>query len=718
MVIQTNFAQFETVTETEDVAYVVGYVSRNGVNVNIRTPIQTPAAASASAAEAVGAAQDAQGHADAASTSAGTANTRAIAAGSSATTAGTAATSAGTSAGAATTAATASSTSATAAEVSNQSAITQAANTAALFPGMQGNFVDLSAAMANGNTGLLNGLLASTKSAELAAANGSKLVRWIQSGANAFGVWVEDKLRQKVNLLDFIPEAERSAILSGSSNFDCAPSLAAAIASIYGGKIDLPKGRFCFNSPTAINKDGLRFNGEGYRTNIVVKHTGDLFVISATLPQFSNMEISIESGDRANGYIGAAAIGPDTYPTYSGGSIFNCVDGGSLGKIKDIRLTGKASINNGVIVRNDGSAAPGWSYRNIVVSGGALWASCWRLTTPGTTSTNATHKFNNVGGTSVIVQDAAIFVDGLIDTLTGVDVAFDCWGGPQLWTRCSAPIARTFFPRWVRLSQSMAEAGTNAGYTGTCFKIDSVLDMQVTGGYAQSCTHALEIGPDVRGIRFTGTIFGLTDAEAVIIQAGSQGVDLDGCTYLNTASKNPNTNASVLVKAGASGWKVRNSRFSHNGDIAATSIPLYHISIEAGASDNYDISGNIANFAAGTAALSNLATGSNFTILQNFGFGVPNIISGFASVFNNSIGANGGITLRGPLIADTGPILIDSSVKAISMGVGTLIAWGTVNPEASVTAPPGSTYHRQSGGAGTSFYVKESGSGNTGWIAK
>lgn len=43
---------------------------------------------------------------------------------------------------------------------------------------------------------------------------------------------------------------------------------------------------------------------------------------------------------------------------------------------------------------------------------------------------------------------------------------------------------------------------------------------------------------------------------------------------------------------------------------------------------------------------------------------------------------------------------------------------GTGSPEGVVTASPGSLYSNKSGGAGTSFYVKESGSGNTGWVAK
>jgi len=43
---------------------------------------------------------------------------------------------------------------------------------------------------------------------------------------------------------------------------------------------------------------------------------------------------------------------------------------------------------------------------------------------------------------------------------------------------------------------------------------------------------------------------------------------------------------------------------------------------------------------------------------------------------------------------------------------------GTGTPESSVTAPVGSLYTRTDGGASTTLYVKESGSGNTGWIAK
>jgi hypothetical protein len=48
------------------------------------------------------------------------------------------------------------------------------------------------------------------------------------------------------------------------------------------------------------------------------------------------------------------------------------------------------------------------------------------------------------------------------------------------------------------------------------------------------------------------------------------------------------------------------------------------------------------------------------------------------------------------------------------------VVWkiGANTPESAVTAPVGSLFTRTNGGANTTLYVKESGSGNTGWVAK
>jgi hypothetical protein len=57
---------------------------------------------------------------------------------------------------------------------------------------------------------------------------------------------------------------------------------------------------------------------------------------------------------------------------------------------------------------------------------------------------------------------------------------------------------------------------------------------------------------------------------------------------------------------------------------------------------------------------------------------------------------------------------------SLFFGLGTVrgIYGGAGTPEGVVTASPGSMYLNQSGGGGTTLYIKESGTGNTGWVAK
>ena len=61
----------------------------------------------------------------------------------------------------------------------------------------------------------------------------------------------------------------------------------------------------------------------------------------------------------------------------------------------------------------------------------------------------------------------------------------------------------------------------------------------------------------------------------------------------------------------------------------------------------------------------------------------------------------------------------DGYVTTVRTGDGTtIVTSGTGTPEGVVTAAIGSMYSDTSGGAGTTLYIKESGTGNTGWVAK
>lgn len=78
----------------------------------------------------------------------------------------------------------------------------------------------------------------------------------------------------------------------------------------------------------------------------------------------------------------------------------------------------------------------------------------------------------------------------------------------------------------------------------------------------------------------------------------------------------------------------------------------------------------------------------------------------------------------------TAPVYIAEDVIAAVTGLGNTpdhdtgiiqsprIVTGTGTPEGAVTAGVGTLFLRANGGASTTLYVKESGTGNTGWVAK
>lgn len=108
------------------------------------------------------------------------------------------------------------------------------------------------------------------------------------------------------------------------------------------------------------------------------------------------------------------------------------------------------------------------------------------------------------------------------------------------------------------------------------------------------------------------------------------------------------------------------------------------------------------------------------------------LIDGFASIMK---GSRMGYTLDLNSRAVDGPVALfhrSAGLKG-SLGVtnarggamenkmtggNVLHTGGTASPEGVVAADTGSIYQRTDGGAVTSFYVKETGTGNTGWVAK
>jgi hypothetical protein len=82
------------------------------------------------------------------------------------------------------------------------------------------------------------------------------------------------------------------------------------------------------------------------------------------------------------------------------------------------------------------------------------------------------------------------------------------------------------------------------------------------------------------------------------------------------------------------------------------------------------------------------------------------------NVVRATVGTSGDFSLA------NGNFVVSTSGKGVSLPGSITWTSGAGSPEGVVTAPIGSLYSRSDGGAGTSFYVKQSGTGNTGWVGK
>lgn len=95
-------------------------------------------------------------------------------------------------------------------------------------------------------------------------------------------------------------------------------------------------------------------------------------------------------------------------------------------------------------------------------------------------------------------------------------------------------------------------------------------------------------------------------------------------------------------------------------------------------------------------------------------------VQGMAGSGSNTFIAAAGDAAFVGLNSNTGNNFLKAGIKGIAVlgPSGPSIQMGTGDPSGVVTAIAGSMWLRTDGGAGTTFYVKESGTGNTGWVAK
>ena len=102
----------------------------------------------------------------------------------------------------------------------------------------------------------------------------------------------------------------------------------------------------------------------------------------------------------------------------------------------------------------------------------------------------------------------------------------------------------------------------------------------------------------------------------------------------------------------------------------------------------------------------------------NYLFATNNNLSLAGSNINSSVWSVEGAAVIGTSVVSANninPATVGLEYSVVNQSSSISVQYGTATPEASITAGIGSLFINKSGGAGTTLYVKQSGTGNTGW---
>ena len=242
-----------------------------------------------------------------------------------------------------------------------------------------------------------------------------------------------------------------------------------------------------------------------------------------------------------------------------------------------------------------------------------------------------------------------------------------------------------------------------AGSTTPCMTLDNFSDNISVGLSPQPSmggTNNVSIG--------TNDMPGITTGNNNIAIGPSAGVNITSGT----------DNIMLGFQAGASlGASAQNICIGANSGLAGNDNTV--VGIDAGLSSTggsniilgyytaTNISGNF-NTYLGAGSASNV-TGSHNTVVGSTTMGASTVsnVTLIGARYVGTVGDNSVVVTDG-----AGNVVINL------VGGGAKITGGVGSPETYITAPVGSMYLRSDGGAGTTLYVKESGSGNTGWVGK
>lgn len=214
------------------------------------------------------------------------------------------------------------------------------------------------------------------------------------------------------------------------------------------------------------------------------------------------------------------------------------------------------------------------------------------------------------------------------------------------------------------------------------------------------------------GITLTGTCSGIVFNNFVAQNNGVYGIAYLGASCRNnigTAYVETNTTADVYFDADAH----TNMLWLSNDGSIRTVLNDTNTIIEAGSGSTQRYRFTTMDFI--KARIYNWTNTGQLELSQTNDRQFALTATGSSSSFTTTI-AKGAASAHS--LSVEGSVFSTTSLYPSSPTSDSQIISGAGSPEGAVTAIRGSLFMRNDGGAGTCFYVKESGTGNTGWVAK
>lgn len=248
----------------------------------------------------------------------------------------------------------------------------------------------------------------------------------------------------------------------------------------------------------------------------------------------------------------------------------------------------------------------------------------------------------------------------------------------------------------------------DSGATRFVFDFGGATKVTCTGNVASNCGAIADLEAGSTDISITGNIFGgrTTDVPQnwgiYCINDGAQRITIADNTFTGFYH-------AIRCEAG--------DFYTISGNIITSCFGggITTVNVGGTEADHVIVTGNIVRDCSGAGS----AQFSGITVRALTGTVSGNLVRGSLhayAIVDNS--ANSNVQFFGNSMG-SGVTGIFAGLKAQrNMDMQGSVIWtGTATPEGAATAEPGAIFMRTNGGADTTFYVKETGSGNTGWTA-